>query len=190
MNARVPRRVANVGLLHLKRTAFVGEIVASAAQTFGSFTFSLDDLPNWAEFTSLFQMYRINCVVLKLVPGFSDAAAGQTTRLPTIHMANDYLTLAPWSNANEAFQYQGLVSRRADRMLTWKVTPRALIDAYTGGVSGASIMPKAKQWISTSTGGEQVQHYGVKYFLDAPVLSTALTIKVYATYYLSCKIPK
>lgn len=174
----------------MKRTTYFGEVIASAQQVYGTFQFKLSDLPNFTEITTLFQLYRINCVVMKFMPGYSDVAAGQVTRLPVMHMANDFNTIAPWTSPNEAFQYQGLKSIRTDKPFSWKIFPKAIIDAYTGGVSGASILPKARQWCSTATGGENVLHYGVKYYLDSPALSTNTTIKIYCTFYLSAKVPK
>lgn len=193
---RKPRRYKRKGLkrrfyrkknrvFNVKRMTFQADIVPTGASTFGTFTFSLGLLPNNGEFTSMFQHYRINCVVLKFIPQYNnaDTAAATANRLPVMHMATDYNSIAPWLSANDAFQYQNLKTVRTGGPFSHKIYPRYLTDVFQS-VASVSALSARRGWISTDA--PAVQHYGLKYFLDSGGASSS-TIKVYAKYYLSFK---
>lgn len=184
----VARRYApSTGTLHLKRMCFVTDITAVGAQNFWFMNFRLNQLPSWGEITELFQQYRINCVVVKFFPMYDGAPVGATAanRIPIMHMATDFINASPWTSAQDAFQMGNLRSVRADKPFSYKFAPRAILDAYAGGVSGNSSLPKAKQWVSSADAA--VWHYGLKGFLDCGAANTGLVIKAYATFYISAK---
>lgn len=174
--------------LACKRKTFVRDINITATALYGVFTFKLSDLPSGSEFTNLFQAYKINGVRLDFVPTANSADVGSATmHLPIMHYVYDFDDTAPPTSYTEVFQYDTVKSRRCDKPWSLFIKPKVLTEAFQQGVTQAYGYSR-NMWLSTAY--PSVEHYGVKYYLESPVIQSNTLIKVYATYYLSMKSVK
>lgn len=156
-------------------------------------TFNLTTLPNYTEFTNLWDMYRINCVVLKWrfdrqIPSVSD-----TTPMGYLHYAFDPNDDTATSTINDLTQY-GTYNRKAldgQRPFNIKIYPKAQQMLYKS-VTTTGYAPKSRMWINTAD--PNVPHYALKYIVDGndgvgggpgDLLVGVITLQV--KYYLSFK---
>lgn len=158
-----------------------------------SFEFRLQDVPNYTEFTTLFDQYRIDKITFKMIPmcnvnQLTIASAGTFVNNPGIvgtvidyDDANILSTLASFEQyAN--FRFQPVVSSKTIQR-TFK--PHIAVAAFGGGVF-TSYMNKGPTWIDCNNA--TVAHYAIKIYLDGPdgTAPTAFQkFQLFATYYLS-----
>lgn len=173
---------------HFKRTFEGTRLYASSAGgnpqalyvTFG-------DLPNASEFTSLFDMYRINLVVLKLVPNYTGNDINPSTTVvvsPNVHSAIDYDDSSTAGlTVNTLLQYPNHKMTRGHQMHIRKFRPAVCLDADGAG----STAPKWKQWINLSA--TTAEHRGVKLYIEQAggISVNSMSFSVFWTVYFSCK---
>jgi len=182
-----PRRLpSKLATLTCKRHRFVQEIQQTAGIVYGTFIFRLDDLPNVTEFTNLFQEYKINAVKLRFVPSYNDSTSGAVAanRLPIFHMVKDDDDIAPPTTVDQLYQYDSYQMRRTDKPFTMYIRPKALGLAYRVGVTSGQ-MPGKGGWMSCDTA--DVPYYGLKWASDLGAVNTAVSMKVFATYYIQLR---
>jgi hypothetical protein len=141
------------------RSVELGTIIPSVTvETDGAYAFSLGSLPDYTEFTALFDTYRITSVRLCFYPLFLDTSA--TVPYPPIHTVIDYddnNTLAI-TILNE---YDSLQVVQIGQFFERTLTPRIASAAYGAGAFTSYMQPKAKTWIDCAS--PNVTHYGLKY---------------------------
>lgn len=141
---------------------------STTAEAAGVYTFQLSDLPNSADFTNLYDQYRILSVKVTLMPTYTEAEVSSVADFQGwIVLANDYDD----STANltsQLLQYQQSKVYPLNRPIEWRVRPKAAAVVYQGGVTSA-YAAHASGWIDCAYPG--VIHYGVKW-------ATAITTKV------------
>lgn len=184
----VPRRRFNKSnLCHFKRTYVkVANIAVTGTAVVHALSFSLSDIPNSSEFTSLFQAYRLNKIVVRIQPKFNVGNSTGTIAAPQIVTAIDY------NDDNAGFTRAQLLEYSTHRLhfgfrpMIRKFTPAiegALLGATNAVVSGVQ---KFKQWVDTSA--HDVKQFGFKVIFD-PLAANTVTYNydIYATTYFSCK---
>jgi glutathione peroxidase-family protein len=157
--------------------------------------FTLQDLPNYAEFTSLFERYRLESVEIVLHPfnTFTETATTASNGAcgGFLHSFVDYndvgVVTANQSSINSmrerpSYRTMNVASQKP---YTWALRPRVAVPAYAStGFSGYSNM--AAPWIdSIST---DVEHYGMKWLFEianASPLIQFLNFKLEFRYTLS-----
>lgn len=198
-------RVRAQALVHrFKRTCKMDNITASVtAGGVGSgisaaYQFTLDSLPNYTEFTALYDMYKINAIKLTFVPTASEYINSTTSGAPTpngfqrFNSVLDFDDTAVPVNENELLQYATLKNTPGWRSHTRYFKPRILqtVDEIVGATLGSS--SSSPKWISCLS--PSVEHLGVKIFVAPPIVGSAvgaaITYSVYATYYISCRNTK
>lgn len=160
---------------------------AVANPAYGVATFALNALPNYAEFTSLFDRYRINFVKLfwqlNVAP---EAQAAASSQYPRLYTFNDFTDVTTPTSMDEFRERQKtkmqMLSPRRPVITTCR--PAVEMEAYKtlGGV--AVNAPKWKVWLPQES--PDVQHLGTKYAIEN-FTNTNYTITLTAKYYLSCK---
>lgn len=182
------RRTANLGQL----TAFQdGNITSIGIQA--GYSFQLDQVPQFTEFTQLYDQYKLSMVKLELRPTVTDmvgvpnqgfTAASGFYPLRTVI---DYDDAQAPPNEPFMFQYQNMRTTQPTRVHTRVVRPKFSTRAYATALSDG---------FRPSTGfidcnQPSVPHYGLKVWMDPPPLvastRSTLTYNVYATYYLKFK---
>lgn len=198
-------RVRAQAVVHrFKRTCKMDNITASitgggvASGISAAYQFTLDSLPNYTEFTALYDMYKINAIKLTFVPTASEYINSTTSGAPTpngfqrFNSVLDFDDTAVPVSENDLLQYATLRNTPGWRPHTRYFKPRILqtVDEIVGATLGSS--SSGPKWISCLS--PSVEHLGVKIFVAPPIagsaVAAAITYSVYATYYLSCRNTK
>jgi hypothetical protein len=152
--------------------------------------FRLDDLPNYTEFTSLFDQYRIAKVKLEFIPTFNcsnlyDMQNGNPL-VPNIQSAIDYDDIS-LANEDAILQYQTRVLTRGEQIHTRTLKPKPQIAAYNSALAFGYASAATNPWIDTSS--PDVPHYGLKVYIDPVTLNETSTwlYRVIATYWLEVR---
>lgn len=159
-----------------------------SADTFNNLSFQLSDLPNYTEFTNLFDAYKITGVSIKFVPAYTDTVS--TTQLTAGDVGAfvwvvDYDDSTNFTSIDEAYQKQGAKVRySARRPWTIFIRPRALM---TGPGSAEFQTPAGKSapWLNCNATTAGVVYRGIKWAWRQA--SYANHIDVFCTYYLKFK---
>lgn len=175
--------------------------VASVQYFSFSFTFALSDLVNMSQYTTLFDMYRIDRVVVKVFPiaNFvsqeSTQSAVQSATGGWLHWAQDYddATLPTASDVG----IDSLRQHKAYKMcnihksscLTQRIRPRMAMAAYGTGAftSYTNVKPN---WIDSNSPG--VAHYGLKgifEIVNPAAAANFVNFKLEVTYFFRTKEP-
>lgn len=178
---RMPRRMPK-NVLYCKRTYDLGTFVADPAGVIANgLTFQLASAPNNAEFTSLFDQYKIRKVVVKFYP---DAILGLGYyRLKTALDFNDANTPDAASiRENTTMRQHELLNNRGYFQRTF--TPTVLSEVYNSTISTGYATSRKAPWISTAY--PNIPHYALKVFGDS-FPSGAQAFKAEVTLHLAFK---
>jgi hypothetical protein len=132
---------------------------STTAATAGAYSFVLNQLPDYTDFTNLFDSYRILQVRLSFFPLFLDTTA--TTAYPAIKTVIDYddganITL------QQAEEYDSLLVSQTGTYFERVLVPRVVLGAFNGSIVSAN-QARALTWIDC--GNPDIIHYGVKIVL-------------------------
>jgi len=158
-------------------------VVSNTINSNAAYNFSLQDLPNYTEFTNLYDMYKINAVKLTMLPQMTQNVSLGTINNPIanarVFSVIDYNDSVALSTPDQAREYQSCkvttILRTHKRYLKPKIQDDGKV--YTPG----------RPWINCSS--PAIDYYGVK-FVAEPMFSTTsfdFTYIVEAVYYLSFK---
>lgn len=166
----------------VKRTSdYFSITVSGVAGSFGAYNFKLANVPGYAEFTNLYDQYRINAVSVCFFPRQTetstlatvDTAKGNARLLTAIDYNDDTVPLT--FDSLREYENCEVVSilEKHERYI-----PKPLFLNNSGqNVNG---------WLATSS--PSTNHYGLKYAIE-PTLATggAFTYTVEVVYYLAFK---
>jgi hypothetical protein len=149
-------------------------------ETDGAYSFTLNALPDYTEFTALFDNYRIIGVKINFMPLFTDTSA--TVAYPPIRTAIDYDDSAATTLA-QLEEYDSCLASYTGQFFQRTLVPRLAVAAYAAGVF-TSFAQRTYQWIDCASPG--VILYGLKYAI--PVAGAANQVwSVNADYMLQFK---
>lgn len=167
-----------------KRSVYVPAWVSTLAVGDTSFKLepSLADLPNYTEWTSLYDRFKISGISFKLIPRINVAAVGTSAPPSQIFTCLDYDGNGA-TTLSAIQQYQNLRMTRG--MTTHKryFKPAVLAMAYESGTSTA-YTPKWNQYIDSVN--PTTPHYGL-YGVIPNCSGAVIPYDLEATYYISCK---
>lgn len=131
---------------------------------FGSFVIQLSFLDNVTPFTTLFDQYRFDWCECIFRPMYTAQAltALSSVIVPQLYTVIDYDDPTPLSTLNGMREYQNLQMSELETVVR-RFKPHAALAAYTGSFSGYGNLESP--WIDCAS--STVQHYGVKYAIDA-----------------------
>lgn len=161
----------------------LGNISGSAASdSFGHFSFRLQDIPNYSEFVALFDNFRIDKVMLLFMPNATDITTSSTAltagRLIT---AIDYDDASNWSSINDGLQYESCLIKEFDQTFTRFLKPCYTVPVNnTAGTTGIKL---SNDWVDCGT--PDVIWYGVKYCIPQTTTNQVPSWRVFARFYLS-----
>lgn len=159
---------------------WLGVEMGTDAESYFSRDFKLSNLPNSAELVVLFDLYRINKVIMKITPRYTSnlvyiqapftnatiANAGQIDAggtnllgssnmgLPSVITVIDYDDVTTPTSINELYEYSTVKKTLCNRNHTRTLIPRIKVDETNTSVS------MAKRWLSTAA--SDVEHFGIK----------------------------
>lgn len=166
-----------------KRHVDFGELtISNSINTYAAYNFSLSDVPNSSEFTSLYDQYKINCVKLKFLPQQTQSVSIGTINNPNassrFFSVIDYNDGTAPASIDELRQYQSCKYTGILRTHKRVVFKPKILDT-----NGFSISP----WMSTAS--PNANYFGIKVAVE-PMDSTSTLTMMYtieATYYMSFK---
>lgn len=179
-------------VMSFKRSAQLTSISTTASVQNLVYNFSLNALPNAAEFINLYDAYKIKCVVLKFIPMFTgnDMNAQSTAyAVPPIHSVIDTSDSTPLSLVSDYLQYSSYKMTRGLSIHTRKIYPKYLDTIDDNGTAVAGAIKGG--WIRTEGSGPDVDHLGLKVCIPNTGASSSTNVyQVFATYYIQCKNTK
>ena len=144
----------------------------------GSFNFSLNDLPNYAEFTALFDQYRIDKIELLLYPEYtvlSDGGISSSAVNVQVNTAVDPCGFTV-TTVDDILQFKTLKSTGITQRHERSFCPKYLLD----GIIPVSML--------MSTSSPSINHYGIAYGI--PPTGTAMTFRSRVKYHISCLLSR
>lgn len=166
-----------------KRHLDYGELTLNnLLPTFAVYNFSLSDLPNSTEFTTLYDMYKINCVKITFLPQMT-----QNVSLGAVNNAyasTRFFSAIDYNDGNAPTSYDDIRQYQS-----CKVTPilrphkRVIFKPKILDSNGFSIAP----WMSTAS--PNANYFGLKVAVE-PMDSSSTTSMIYtveAKFYMSFK---
>lgn len=187
-------RVKNGKTIHYFKRTYVQTVAVNSANAFTAITsdgtnynnFKLSQLTNYADFTSLYDQFKICGIARKYVfdRNSSEAQATVISSLPRLITVNDWNDTSALANENEALEYANCKQSRLDRVVKRYFRPQPLADP-TGYANFMS-----KRWLPTAS--YITPHSGIK---EALVLNSTSSValgnlNIYTTFYIACKNPK
>lgn len=169
-----------------KRVAYTQAVVTTSTLgvVTGSCTFSLASLPNYTEFTNLYDQYKINRVRVEFVPRASMSELGTGVGTVNFFTFIDYDdNTAPGSFA-ELLQRPSLKRTKVTSRHTRTLRPCVAKPIYRDGATFG--YGTGRGWIDCVN--PDVPHYGLKYYAEQ--IGSALATSAYdlqVTYYVSFK---
>lgn len=131
--------------------------------------FTLNDVPNAAEFTSLFDQYRIKSVAVKMTPIWNNVEASEVDANSTDEAQNmvatyvyDFDNISTVLDIEQLNQYQRrhqkvLAGSRSKKMF---LNPRAQVRVLTAGGASTNALSSALQWQDCAD--PNVPYYGIR----------------------------
>lgn len=191
---RAPRRKRQFGgrslrqpVHYFKRAFFASSAitVTGGATTFGASEFDLATMPNFTEFTALYDQYKITAVKWQLLPRGNSAEIGLSSvqgLQGQVFTVLDYDDGNAPTSINQLTQYQNLKMTRNTVTHTRYLKPRFNMEV-ANVVATAANAPRTG-WIDVAN--DQVRHRGVKYAIQAPTNATYV-YDLMITYYMAFK---
>lgn len=182
--SRVQRKAMSSTKTHIfSRKFYHAEMITNKLtwQHFG-IDFQLAYLPNYHEFTDLFDKYKINYVDCQFIydhnAGVVTTSAGTPANanmgIPTLYFVRDYDDKTVLTSVDDYLEYEDCVVRRMDKPSTFRVYPRISTAAYSGAFT--SYTNTKAPWIDCNS--PTVQHFGMKFGIDATMNNQAASAEV------------
>lgn len=167
----------------------------SIVETVDSFTFTLNSVANFTNYTRMFDQYKINKVVVQFIPILTEivnrpyddtttpggAPLGDIPNYVVAIDRDDTAVSATYADLKaRAYSYV----RKSTQPLTICFRPNRLVNIYNGIIgSDAYQIDSSNQWLDSGYNG--VPHYGLKFAQEVASPRDTYSIMVRTTYYLS-----
>lgn len=160
---RIPRGMNNNNVHTFKRSWYLpANISVTTANVYGAYAFSLNDVPNASEFTTLFDQYRINSVRYKIMPRGSSAEAGTNNNVGKIFSVLDYDDGVAPTSVDQLCQYPNMKTTRTTSDHVRSLRPMfASTQYFTSTLSGYGAR---RGWLDCDYSA--IPHYGIKYAIQ------------------------
>lgn len=167
----------NQRVYNFKRSFYVSNYISStsAADTPAAVSFALNGVPNAAEFTGLYDQYRINAIKLRLMPRGNSSELGPATGggICSLFSVIDYDDASvPTGGVNQLVQYQSLKVTRSDREHVRYFKPRINVGAINSVAGGIQNKVNTKGWLDCDV--STTDHYGLKFVLERTPTGTCI----------------
>lgn len=174
-----------------KRKALFQQQITSTDVT-GSIQFALSEVPGFAEFTALYDVYQISAVKVAIWGsanvntavgiGNSTSIYAQVFQLPNVYTVIDYTDDDNPVDADQLMEYGNCKVTRGNQVHTRYFKPKIAVPVFTTGLDPA-YQARRSSWLSTDDA--DIPHYGLKYVFDIPGGVTSSPYYTFSiTYYL------
>lgn len=182
------RRVGGPNPIHyFKRTAYYSGFIAGSTlvDVGGRLIGQLSQVPNFGEFTALFDQYKIMGIKWRFSPRANSAEAGTNQGLVKFMTAIDYDGAPAGASApvmTDLLQYESLKVTSSNREHVRYVKPRIASTVYNTALTSGYSARTA--WLDCENNA--VPHYGLSYVLQQ-LPAGAQSYDIQVTYYLAFK---
>lgn len=178
-----------------KRTSYktAGFVVqAGSGTSSGSFVATLSQLPNFTDFTNLYDQYCIKGYKIQLIPRgnnvdnaidqASPAVTGMTTLIGSVI---DYTDSTNLTSFGDATQFESFKWTKGTSIHSRYIKPAVSRNVYQGVTNAYN--PSKNVWLATSE--PSVPHYGIKVIADNTMLAgnAEVVFDIQFTYYVGFK---
>lgn len=146
--------------------------------------FQLNEIPNYTEFTALYDQYRISKVVYKLIPRASQALPSNPNQ-GTLFSVIDYTDSNPLTSADQANEYASVKRTRGFKTHSRVIRPKLNVPLYETGAPLTFGYGVRSGWVNCAD--PAVHHYGLKFWYENPAAGAELVFDEYITYYVKFK---
>lgn len=151
------------------------------------------NMPNYTEFTSLFDQYKILSYTIELRPRFNgrDAAygAGTVADIPTIYYIYDKDDATAFTTPDQIMQCQKVYSRRLDKPVYITVKYPTIADEIYSSALVTGYAPRKAPFIDCTY--DQVAHYGIKFMIQGlPSRAYGELFDIRVKWRFACKNPR
>jgi len=158
-----------------------------------SIKFTLADLPQVSSFTALFDTYKINKVVVKLIPfgyptGYINTASNLSAQPQWLSTVIDYDDSTVLTSEGSLLEYETFKQTRPGAEHVRVLVPAISVEAYKTSGTTIGYSQKRKQWLDAAY--TDVEHYGIKGLINGPQTMAdqiQTGFKVYCTAYVTFK---
>jgi len=157
----------------LVRSASKNTIQANTGDTVYAYNFQLADVPNYSDYTNLFDQYRLLQVVVTFTPYINSVAAGSGISPGIIGTWIDYNDASLPSNLQQGQQYETFQRNACFEPFTRVLNPQSSVALY-GGATVNSYGTRYAQWIDSAS--PSVQHYGLKYCIHNATFANSTNV--------------
>lgn len=191
---RIPRSLGNSQqkVFYYTRYASLGTIAyVSGSTQYGGSVFSLDQLPNYSDFTNLYDFYKIKGIKISFIPtanvtlGTNTATNGLTLYNNRIFTVIDYNDAGVPTSIDELREYKNCKWSPYNRIHKRYFSPNPLADA----TDDSTISLQNKPWVPTTN--YNMDYYAIKWAIETSTSTVgALLYKIEAKFYIACKSPR
>jgi len=129
----------------------------------GTFNFKLNDVPNVAEFTGLYDQYKINLVKFTIIPRGNTSEVTTAGNSMGVFSVIDYDSNTTPTSLDELLQYQNMRMTRSTQQhkRVFRPVARDAIVGSAGAITGGIY----KGWLDCTN--DNIPHYAIKYWFQA-----------------------
>lgn len=182
------RRLANQ-IYPFKRTFEVGNYLSGTGLVNYAFDFEFNNMPNYTEYTGLFDAYKVKMIVFKVYSGIdsNDANGTAATSCGYLHHVHDYNDANALSNIGEYYEYSSYKCVALSKAHGYSIIlyPKLSIEYYKTALTTGYGLSNPK-WLDLTTTGTGIPHFGLKYGFEWPN-GPAKNYRITATVYFLCK---
>ena len=164
------------------------------------FVFTLNMLPNYTDFTGLYDRYRILKVEITLMPTFNSSDPTTTADgnypivgsgnfyIPWVMVAEDWDQASPPTSESQMLTYDNMRLLTMDKTKKFTVYPRPLLVTTSGLYADAGGSNGEPTWCSTQFAG--VNHYGLRLLTGPNAFNPGAnppTIRVFMKFFFQCQ---
>lgn len=185
-------RLSGSSVYYFSRVADLGAISiapGALAATVGALKFQLDQLPDFNDFTALFDQYKFLSVKLMIYPDETQVVAGTSVFvMPRFISVIDYDdAVVPSSapvGATNLMQYQNVRIINSARRIVRTFKPHQAVASFSAGVFSGYGNSKP-MWNDLAS--PSIEHYGFKYWIGPPSGVQYYSWHVFAKYTVAFK---
>lgn len=167
------RKKTNLGwMVHKFTRACVQTSTLMDTDAFGTLVFQLSDLPNYTDFTNLFEVYMITGVKVTFIwdknSAHNDTGVinpGDNSFIPNLYVSYDPDSITSPATINDLLERGDCKYKRMDKPLSFFVKPKVNISTYETAVTSGYI--NGNGWIDTANPG--IDYYGLKFGIDGSI---------------------
>ncbi len=136
-------------------------VSTSAAEGLYAFSFTLDGLPDYTNYVSVWDMYRIVGIDVTVLPLTLQSAPSASNAYAFLYIAPDYDDATTPANSTAMLSYSNLAILGPSEKYSFSYIPRvAMATTTSGAASITGAMSAQSPWLDCSSSG--VVHYGIK----------------------------